>query len=119
AGGDGSGGGGVSECSRTAARFPGAYPEVIAVGASTRDDRVATYSLWAGEGPTTVIDSETMQPKTITISRHVDVVAPGGSVAGCTAGAPCAVKILTTNVRGGYGEVLGTSPAAAHVTGAV
>ena len=41
---------------------------------------------------------------------NVDVVAPGGSPS---------KKILTTNVGGGYGEVYGTSPAAAHVTGAV
>jgi subtilisin len=40
----------------------------------------------------------------------VDVVAPGGD---------SAQKILTTNVGGGYGLISGTSPAAAHVSGAV
>jgi subtilisin family serine protease len=40
----------------------------------------------------------------------VDVVAPGGD---------STRKILTTNVGGGYGEITGTSPAAAHVSGAV
>jgi subtilisin family serine protease len=40
----------------------------------------------------------------------VDVVAPGGD---------STEKILTTNLGGGYGLITGTSPAAAHVTGAV
>lgn len=40
----------------------------------------------------------------------VDVVAPGGD---------SAKKILTTNLGGGYGLISGTSPATAHVTGAV
>ena len=40
----------------------------------------------------------------------VDVVAPGGGSGG---------KILTTNVGGGYGLISGTSPATAHVSGAV
>jgi subtilisin family serine protease len=40
----------------------------------------------------------------------VDVVAPGGD---------SAQQIFTTNLGGGYGLISGTSPAAAHVTGAV
>jgi hypothetical protein len=59
AGGDGAGGdgaGGDSACSGYAVKYPAAYPEVIAVGATTAQDKVAGYSLWGG----------------------VDVVAPGG-----------------------------------------
>jgi subtilisin family serine protease len=40
----------------------------------------------------------------------VDIVAPGGDAL---------QPILTTNVGGGYGTISGTSPAAAHITGAV
>jgi hypothetical protein len=40
----------------------------------------------------------------------VDVVAPGGD---------SAKPILTTNVGGGYGTIIGTSPATAHVTAVV
>jgi len=61
------------------------------VGATTFNDKVASYSLWGG----------------------VDVVAPGGE------GGESAQKILTTNLGGGYGLISGTSPATAHVTGAV
>jgi subtilisin family serine protease len=87
-GGGGDGGGGDSGCNPFAVRYPAAYPEVIAVGATSANNQVASYSLWGG----------------------VDVVAPGGDSTG---------KILTTNLGGGYGLITGTSPAAAHVTGAV
>jgi subtilisin len=91
AGGDGAGGdgaGGDAGCHPFAVRYPAAYPEVIAVGATTARDEVASYSLWGG----------------------VAVVAPGGD---------STEKILTTNRGGGYGLITGTSPATAHVTGAV
>ena len=91
AGGDGAGGdgaGGDAGCQPYAIKYPAAYPEVIAVGATTATDKVAGYSLWGG----------------------VDVVAPGGDGT---------LKILTTNRGGGYGLIIGTSPSAAHVSGAV
>ena len=94
AGGDGAGGdgaGGDAGCDPHAVRYPAVYPEVITVGASTVANTVPGYSLWG-----------------------VDVVAPGGDT-----GADNTKKILTTNVGGGYGVISGTSPAAAHVTGAV
>ena len=62
AGGDGAGGdgaGGDSACNPYAVKYPAAYPEVIAVGATTAQNKVADYSMWGG----------------------VDVVAPGGDSA--------------------------------------
>jgi subtilisin family serine protease len=89
AGGDGAGGdgaGGDAGCDPFSVKYPAAYRDVIAVGATTAGDPVASYSLWS-----------------------VDVVAPGGDSTN---------KILTTNVGGGYGLIMGTSPAAAHVSAA-
>ena len=103
AGGDGAGGdgaGGDAGCQPDAVRYPAAYPEVISVGATTIQDKVASYSLWAG-----AVDPAT------NLVLHVDIVAPGGGDGG--------QKILTTNRGGGYGLISGTSPAAAHVSGAV
>jgi subtilisin family serine protease len=91
AGGDGAGGdgaGGDGGCTPYAVKYPAAYPEVIAVGATTARDEVAGYSLWGG----------------------VDMVAPGGD---------SEHGIITTNRGGGYGVIVGTSPAAAYVSGAV
>jgi subtilisin family serine protease len=91
AGSDGAGSDGAGSdggCDPSAVKYPAAYPQVIAVGATTARDEVASYSLSGG----------------------VDVVAPGGD---------SAEKILSTNLGGGYGLIIGTSPAAAHVTGAV
>lgn len=70
--------------------YPAAYPQAIAVGAMTKANQLAYYSLYNLEGPT------------------VAVVAPGGDE-----GEP----ILST-VPGGYATKIGTSMAAAHVTGA-
>jgi subtilisin len=95
AGGDGAGGdgaGGDAGCDPHAVRYPAVYGEVITVGATTTANTVPSYSLWG-----------------------VDVVAPGGN----SGELPLVTKILTTNVGGGYGLIIGTSPAAAHVTGAV
>ena len=85
AGGDGAGGDGANACNAYAVKYPAAYPETIAVGATTALNKVAKYSLWGG----------------------VDIVAPGGD---------SVQPILTTNLGGGYGLIIGTSPATAHVT---
>jgi subtilisin family serine protease len=66
---------------------------VITVGASTYTDKIAAYSL-AECGAVLC----------------VDVAAPGGGGS---------YRILSTNRGGGYGLIAGTSPAAAHVTGAL
>jgi subtilisin family serine protease len=72
-------------------KYPAAYDEVMAVGATDHLDQIAGYSLSGSE---------------------VDVAAPGGSKA-------TGVRILSTTTGGGYGYGSGTSQAAAHVTGAV
>jgi subtilisin len=72
-------------------KYPAAYPEVMAVGATDSLDQIAGYSLSGSE---------------------VDVWAPGGSKA-------TGVRILSTTTGGLYGYGSGTSEAAAHVTGAV
>lgn len=93
AGADGAGADGAGAdggCNAFAVKYPAAYPEVIAVGATTVTNEVPSYSL----------------------SGWVDMVAPGG-------GGDSAEPILTTNLGRGYGVIIGTSPAAAHVSGAV
>lgn len=69
--------------------YPAAYPKVIAVAATTKEDRRAGYSNYG---------------------RWVDVAAPGGR-AGSNPG------ILSTYLAGGYDYLAGTSMAAAHVAG--
>ena len=90
-GGGGDGGGGDAGCSLslTDFRYPAAYT-----------DWVITV------GATTVTD----KVANYSLQGGVHVVAPGGDSTG---------KILTTNLGGGYGLITGTSPATAHVTGAV
>ena len=83
----------------TTVKYPGAYPEVLAVTATDDNDQLTSYSL---EGPA------------------VDVTAPGGS-GDCesterTERTKC---ILSTYLYGDYGYGKGTSQAAAHVTGAL
>lgn len=67
--------------------FPAAYPEVIAVGATTRSDDWAGYSNYGPE---------------------LDVAAPGGVVSD---------QILSTGLNGGYTSLYGTSMAAPYVAG--
>jgi subtilisin family serine protease len=129
-GGDGGGGDGGGGDTGTLTdiclhvRYPAAYPGVISVGATTVDDRIAPYSLSGmtldffqqllGDPTQHAIlcplpSLECWRPK-------VDVVAPGGTY---SATEPTEKMILTTNIGGGYGVLTGTSPAAAHVSGAV
>jgi subtilisin family serine protease len=70
-------------------KFPAAYPWVLAVGATNKDDDIAGYSC---EGP------------------ELDFVAAGGDTK---------MPILSTDTGGGYGKASGTSQAAAHATAAV
>ncbi len=104
AGGDGAGGDGAGgdivgafeqACGHYPDKWPAIFPEVISVGASTFDNTSPDYAL----------------------PNDIDVVAPGGEPVSATD--PGAIPILTTNRGGGYGYVAGTSPAAAHVSGAV
>jgi subtilisin family serine protease len=67
--------------------FPGAYPEVIAVAATTRFEDWAGYSNYGPE---------------------VDIAAPGGTAVD---------PILSTSPGSGYAWLYGTSMATAHVTG--
>jgi len=100
-GGDGNGGDGPTFCYKTTqVKVPAAYPWVIAVGATDSKDQVTEYSRSGQE-----------------MSEH-GVTAPGGSRSRDNAGA-LAEGILSTNVGGGYGLGIGTSQAAAHVTGAL
>jgi len=115
-GGDGGGGDGSSgspDCFTV--RYPAAYPDVITVGATTLGDHVASYSLsgvpldfWQGQPCLATPPLACWRPK-------VDVVAPGGAYSP----SDLTQEIFTTNLGGGYGVMTGTSPAAAHVTGAV
>jgi subtilisin family serine protease len=90
-GSDGEGSDTETYCYRTTnIKFPAAYLNVIAVGATDIDDRVTNYSR---------------------MGDAVDLVAPGGS--------KNSERILSTNTGQGYGLASGTSQAAAHVTGAV
>jgi subtilisin family serine protease len=70
--------------------YPAAYSVVLAVTAINDKDQIAYYSL---TGPA------------------IDVIAPGGERKG--------KRILSTYLGGLYGLASGTSPAAAHVTGAL
>jgi subtilisin len=72
-------------------KVPAAYPWVIAVGATDEKDKVTNYSR---SGPEMTVHG---------------VVAPGGARSG--------KWLLSTNIGGGYGLGIGTSQAAAHVTG--
>jgi subtilisin family serine protease len=82
-------------CNRsiTTIRYPAAYHEVTAVGATDIYDHITTYTLTGPQGD------------------QLDIAAPGGSKA-------TGIRILST-IPGGYGWGSGTSQAAAHVTGAV
>ena len=92
AGADGAGADGTTFCYQTTkVKIPAAYPWVIAVGATDEEDLVTDYSR---SGPE--------------MTAH-GVVAPGGARHGAW--------ILSTNIGGGYGLNIGTSQAAAHVTG--
>lgn len=94
AGGDGAGGDGTMFCYQTTlVKLPAAYPWVIAVGATDENDKVTDYSRSGKE-----------------MGEH-GVVAPGGTKSG--------EWLLSTNIGGGYGLGIGTSQAAAHVTGAL
>ena len=76
----------------TAVKYPAAYSQVLAVTATDAHNpsQITSYSL---AGP------------------QVDVTAPGGS--------STTKRILSTYKDGGYGYGIGTSQAAAHVTGAL
>ncbi len=71
----------------SAVSYPAAYPEVIAVAASTHGDDWAGYS---NRGP------------------EIDLAAPGGEADDL---------IISTSLNHGYGEMYGTSIAAPHVSG--
>jgi subtilisin len=73
----------------TEVKCPVCYPWVLAVGATTINDGIASYSC---EGV------------------QIDFVAPGGDLQ---------ASILSTDKNGGYGGASGTSQAAAHATAAV
>jgi len=77
-----------------ATNYPAAYPGVLAVGASTRDDTRAAYS---------------------NTGDYVDLVAPGGSG---SAASGRSIASLYPLAKGGYAALNGTSMAAPHVTGA-
>jgi len=79
--------------SQSEVKFPALYPWVIAVGATTVDGKIPSYSQ-AGAP-----------------MKQTGVVAPGGEKEG--------ERILSTYPGGGLGEGSGTSQATAHVTGAV
>jgi subtilisin family serine protease len=94
AGGDGAGGDGSVSCYQTTAiKVPAFYPWVIAVGATDAYGKVTDYSR---SGPA--------------MTDH-GVVAPGGAQYGAW--------LLSTAKGGGYGLGIGTSQAAAHVTGTI
>ena len=71
-----------------AVRYPAAYPEVLAVAATTHDEERASYS---NGGP------------------EVDVAAPGGEAAD---------PIFSTGLNGSYSALYGTSIATAYASGA-
>lgn len=83
--------------------YPAAYPHVLGVSATTRDDRIAGYSNWGA---------------------YVDVAAPGGvSALSCSAGQDI-LAATTASACGAYGAApddyftaSGTSSAAPHVAG--
>jgi subtilisin family serine protease len=91
--------GGDSECKTgasadcdnplTEVKCPACYPWVLAVGATTLNDNVASYSCEGSE---------------------IDFVAPGGDLL---------APITSTDKGGGYGRASGTSQAAAHAAAAV
>lgn len=69
-------------------RYPAAYPEVIAVAATTRWEERASYSNGGSE---------------------VELAAPGGEASD---------PVISASLNGGYAMLYGTSMATAHVTGA-
>jgi len=85
--------------------YPAAYEGVLAVSATTVDDRLASYS---------------------SFGAFVDIAAPGGDVpAGSNVCGPLECVISTTGSGGGssitfgYGPQIGTSMAAPHVSGVI
>ena len=91
--------GGGNECNKGASalcddpqtdvKCPACYPWVLAVGATTINDGIASYSCQGEE---------------------IDFVAPGGDLQG---------PILSTDKNGAYGGASGTGQAAAHASAAV
>jgi len=93
-GADGEGADSGAFCYRTTSvKYPAAFPQVIAVGATDIHNRVTPYTRSSDE-----------------IATH-SVLAPGGDK---TNG-----RILSTTKGGAFGEGSGTSQATAHVTGAL
>ena len=94
--------------------FPASHPDVIAVGALGREDRLACYSA---------------RPGAASGSRQLDIVAPGGnagtsasvtsSSAGCLVSGPDDLLTLNTTEQNGYALRAGTSEAAPLVSGVV
>ena len=94
--------------------FPASHPDVIAVGALGREDRLACYSARPGaaSGP-----------------RQLDIVAPGGnagtrdgvttSTPGCLVSGPDDLLTLNAAEQNGYALRAGTSEAAPLVSGVV
>ena len=94
--------------------FPASHPDVIAVGALGREDRLACYSA---------------RPGTASGTRQLDIVAPGGNAGtrdgvtssgpGCLISGPDDLLTLSAADQSGYALRAGTSEAAPLVSGVV